>query len=494
MKHLSLIVIALVATASVHAGPLQSARDVDTIPGQYIVLLEEAQFAPTGLTRAAERRREVAETADLIATEYRGKRRHVYSESLTGFSADMNSWQARRLARDPRVAFVVPDSRVTAASENIQANPPSWGLDRIDQRDSILDETYEWYTAEGGVEVHVYVLDSGIRSTHTDFGGRVDTVNSFNAYSDGNDVNDCNGHGTHVAGIVGGAQHGVAKNAVLHPVRVLTCSGAGSLSAVIAGVDWITSQVIDAQHPAVASMSLESSPSLVLDNAIRASIEAGITYVVAAGNSNDSACYDSPARIDEVITVGATTMEDTRMSNSNFGNCVDIYAPGDRITSTFNRSDTDTAIMSGTSMAAPHVAGTAALLLAQRPDASPAEIAEEILAQASSFANELSADGTSALVYSMIEVATGPLDGGLEFASECSPRSRRCVFNATLPPESGTVERYYWDFGDGSTFDHSRPVARHGFRPETGSVIVILAVELAGGGSYITSQEVALPF
>ena len=150
--------------------------------------------------------------------------------------------------------------------------------------------------------------------------------------------------------------------------------------------------------------------------------------------------------------------------------------------------------MSGTSMAAPHVAGTAALLLAQRPETSPAEIAEEILAHASTFVNELGTDGTSPLVYSTIEVATGPLDGGLEFTSACSPRSRRCVFEAALPSESGTVERYYWDFGDGSTFDHKRPVARHGFRAGTGSVTVILAVELVGGGSYITSQEVALPF
>jgi hypothetical protein len=241
-------------------------------------------------------------------------------------------------------------------------------------------------------------------------------------------------------------------------------------------------------------MSLSSSPSLVLDNAIRTSIAAGVTYVAAAGNSGDSACDYSPARIDEVITVGATTMDDVRMANSNFGDCVDIYAPGDRIVSTFNRSDTDSASMSGTSMAAPHVAGTAALLLAQNPGASPAEVAEEIIAQASSFIDEFGVDGTSALVYSMIEVESGPADGGLEFTSECSPRSRRCVFNATLPPESGTVERYYWDFDDGSTFDHQRPIARHGFRNESGLVTVILAVELTDGGSFMTSQEVALPF
>ncbi len=494
MKYAILTTLALVTAVCAQAGPLKSFHDSNIIEDQYIVVLEEDQFTPPGLTRAAERRREVTGAADLLATEYRGRRQHVFSESMTGFSLNMSSRRARQLASDPRVAAVVPDTWVTSATENVQSNPPSWGLDRLDQRDALLDDAYGWYAAENAEQVHVYVLDTGIRSTHADFGGRVDTVNSFNAYFDGNDVNDCNGHGTHVGGIVGGTQYGVAKNAVLHPVRVLTCSGAGSLSAVIAGVDWITSQVIENQHPAVASMSLSSSPSLVLDNAIRTSIAAGVTYVAAAGNSGDSACFYSPARIDEVVTVGAITMDDTRMSNSNFGDCVDIYAPGDRIVSTFNRSDSDSASMSGTSMAAPHVAGTAALLLAQNPDASPAEVAEEIIAQASSFIDEFGVDGTSPLVYSMIEVDSGPADGGLEFTSECNPRSRRCVFNATLPAESGTVERYYWDFGDGSTFDHKRPIARHGFRDESGSVSIILAVEITGGGSFMTSQEVALPF
>jgi len=494
MKTVTAILLALVATSSVQAAPMQSSNVTDAIPDQYIVVLEETQFAPSALTRSAERRRQVTDTADLIASEYRGKRRFVFSESLTGFSISISERRARQLEKDLRVARVIPDTLVFSTSENVQTLPPSWGLDRLDQRDPFLDDAYGWYAAENGEDVHVYVIDTGIRSTHIDFEGRVDTVNSFNAYLDGNDVNDCNGHGTHVGGIIGGAQHGVAKNAVLHPVRVLTCSGAGSLSAVIAGVDWITGQVLNAQHPAVASMSLESSPSLVLDSAIRTSIEAGVTYVVAAGNSTESACFHSPARIDEVITVGATAMDDTRMANSNFGPCVDIYAPGDGIISTFNRSDTDSVSMSGTSMAAPHVAGTAALLLAQRPEATPAEIAEEIMAHASSFSDEFGADGTSALVYSMIELYNGPADGGLEFTSECSSRSRRCVFTANLPPENGTVARYYWDFGDGSTFEHRHPIARHGFRSETGSVTVILAVELVGGGSFMTSQEVELPF
>ena len=492
MRTFIVALLALVASTSVSAGALRSAADI--IPNQYIVVLEEAQFAPDSLSTRAMRRQNVSATADILSAQYAGKRQHVYSESMTGFSTRMSSRRARRLARDPRVALVVPDTRVSATASASQQTPPSWGLDRIDQRTALLDELYQWHSPETESEVHVYVLDTGIRSTHADFDGRVDTVNSFNAYADGNDVNDCNGHGTHVAGIAGGTQHGVAKNVVLHPVRVLTCSGAGSLSAVIAGVDWVTNQVMANPHPAVANMSISSSPSLVLDNAVRTSIAAGVTYVAAAGNNTNSACFYSPGRIDEVITVGATTMDDERMSSSNFGDCVDIYAPGTGITSTFNRDDTDSATMSGTSMAAPHVAGTAALLLAQMPEASPVAIADKIIAEASSFVDEFGADGTSPLAYSLIEVDTGLADGGLVFDYECSPRSRRCVFDASLPAESGTVERYYWDFGDGATREHRRPTVRHGYRNMSGSVTVILAVELADGGSYMTSQVVELPF
>ncbi len=492
MKNLAIALLAIFASSGALAWNIHLARN--PIPDQYIVVLEEDQFAPPGLATAEQRSRSVRRTADEIASGYRGRRQHVFSESLTGFSVIMRRGAARRLARDPRVAFIAEDAVVESTESIFQPNPPSWGLDRVDQRSETLDFSYAWYAPEPAVDVHVYVLDSGIRSTHTDFGGRVDTLNSFNAYNDGNDVNDCNGHGTHVAGIVGGQQHGVAKNAILHPVRVLSCSGSGSLSAVIAGIDWITTQVIQHQHPAVANMSLATSPSLVLDNAVRTSIEAGVTYVVAAGNNGNSACYYSPARVEEVLTVGATTVNDARAPDSNYGDCVDIYAPGSGISSTFNRSDSDTLTMSGTSMAAPHVAGTAALLLAQNPDTAPAELAEVIIGQASSFVDELGTDGISPLLYSLIEVESGPANGGLEFTYECSHRSRRCVFNASLPPESGTVERYYWDFGDGSSSDHHRPIARHGYRHQSGSVTVILAVELADGGSYMTSQVVDLPF
>lgn len=409
MKYAVLTLLMLAAPVIAYAGNIHPVGQI--IPGHYIVVLEEAEFAPPDLASAAARRNDVTLTADVIAHEYRGRRQHVYSESVTGFSVSMSLRSAQELARDPRVAYVTKDILVASATEGAQQSPPSWGLDRIDQRSSFLDGFYEWYGSDAGEAVHVYALDTGIRSTHTDFGGRVDTINSFNAYTDGRDVNDCNGHGTHVAGTIGGDQHGVAKNVILHPVRVLTCTSAGTLSAVIAGVDWITTQVLESQHPAVANMSLSTSPSQVLDSAIRASIEAGVTYVAAAGNNGDSACFYSPGRIEEVITVGATTMEDVRMASSNFGDCVDIYAPGAGINSTFNGADTDTLVMSGTSMAAPHVAGTAALLLAQTPNATPAEIAEQVAAHASTFENGFDDDGTNLLVHSLIEIENAPGSG-----------------------------------------------------------------------------------
>lgn len=495
MKNVTLSLLALVASTTAFATSIQPASN--PIPDQFIVVLEEAQFAPPGLATAAERRRNVRGTADVIASEYRGKRQYVFSESVTGFSVNMDRGRARKLASDPRVAYVVQDAWVeSTAVHNEQQNPPSWGLDRLDQRSSLLDDTYGWYATEATSEVHVYVLDTGIRSTHVDFGGRVDTVNSFNAYADGNDVNDCNGHGTHVAGIAGGTQHGVAKNVVLHPVRVLTCSGAGSLSGVIAGIDWITTRVLESPHAAVANLSLSTGPSEVFDNAVRTSIAAGVVYVVAAGNNGDSACNYSPARVDEAITVGSTTIHDTRAASSNHGSCVDIFAPGVGIQSTFNRSDTDLLTMSGTSMAAPHVSGTAAALLAQAPNATPAEIAEEIGAQANSFFDEHGADGTSRLVYSLIEIAADSelASGGLEFTHECNPRNRRCVFEAILPENQDSVVRYFWDFGDGTYREHKRSTMRHGYRNTAGSVTVILAVELADGSSSMTSQAIELPF
>ncbi|MPZ73742.1 MAG: S8 family serine peptidase [Nitriliruptorales bacterium] len=301
----------------------------------------------------------------------RGERRFRWV--LDGFAANLPPQAAARLQRDPRVARVEPDvaMRATSAEQRL----PPWGLDRVDQRPLPLSESYV-YTAEGS-GVTAYVVDTGIRLAHTDFGGR--GTGGFDVVGGG--TIDCNGHGTHVAGTIGGAVHGAAKAVRLVPVRVLDCDGAGSAAGVIAGLDWIVGN-----HPTgaagVANLSLGGGASPALDDAVRRVIGSGIPVVVAAGNSNIDACTGSPARVAEAITVGATDSNDRRASYSNFGSCVDLFAPGSQIRSTWHTSNTATAILSGTSMAAPHVAGTAGLWLQTSPSLSPATVTDRLLGAA----------------------------------------------------------------------------------------------------------------
>jgi len=276
------------------------------------------------------------------------------------------------LSEDSRVKFVEEDSMMHTTVT--QTNPP-WGLDRIGQRDLPLNQVYS-YTATGS-GVNAYIIDTGIRVTHTQFGGRASV--GFDAVGDGQNGNDCNGHGTHVSGTVGGSTFGVAKAVRLFAVRVLSCSGSGSNAGVIAGVDWVTAHRV---RPAVANMSLGGGASAALDTAVRNSIASGVTYAIAAGNSNVNAANSSPARVGEAITVGATTMTDARSSFSNFGSVVDIFAPGSAILSAWRTSDTATNTISGTSMATPHVAGVAARFLQSNPTASPAAVRNELVAQA----------------------------------------------------------------------------------------------------------------
>ncbi len=298
----------------------------------------------------------------------------VFTHALNGFTADLTASQVAALAQDPSVTRIEPDRVVGIDATQ---NPATWGLDRIDQRNLPLNSTYT-YTATG-TGVKAYIIDTGILGTHNDFGGRV--LSGYTAISDGNGTTDCNGHGTHVAGTVGGTTYGVAKGVSLVPVRVLSCAGSGSNTGVIAGVEWVTADHA-AGTPAVANMSLGGSTSASLNAAVARSIADGITYTVAGGNSNTDACTSSPASEPTAITVGATASTDARASYSNFGTCLDIFAPGSGITSDWYTSTTATNTISGTSMAAPHVAGVAALLLSADATASPATIASRLLAAA----------------------------------------------------------------------------------------------------------------
>ena len=367
-KRLGGAVLLLVAASTLlEAGPIR--RHARPIPGSYIVVLR--QDAVRDVRDRLSRLPSVADLAsEMVDIPGRGKRTRLFQHAVRGFVVQATAAEAEALADDIRVAFVEQDGVMEAVATQTGA---TWGLDRADQRNLPLNGSYVYDQA--GASVHAYVIDTGLRSGHAQFAGRVG--NGFTAISDGQGTNDCNGHGTHVAGTVGGTTYGIAKAVLLHPVRVLGCNGSGATSGVIAGVDWVTANRV---LPAVANMSLGGGASSALDTAVTGSIAAGVVYAVAAGNSNVDACTTSPARVAAALTVGATTSGDARASYSNFGPCLDLFAPGSSITSAWHTSNTATATLSGTSMASPHVAGAAALFLQTSPSATPAQVAQAIVA------------------------------------------------------------------------------------------------------------------
>jgi hypothetical protein len=335
-------------------------RAPEAVRGEYIVVLNESQ----GISAA-----NVAATANDLALTYGGQTMRTFGHALRGFSVRMNEAQARALAEDPRVKYVEENGIVRA---NATQTGATWGLDRVDQRSLPLDTNYTYNV--NGTGVHAYIIDTGVLLTHQEFTGRMG--NGHDAVTAGGTANDCNGHGTHVAGTVGGTTYGLAKNVTIHPVRVLDCGGSGTYDGVIAGINWVTANF---QPPAVANMSLGGGASQAVDDATTNSIAAGVVYAIAAGNDNASACNYSPARTPNAITVGSTTNTDARSSFSNYGTCVDIFGPGSNITSAWYTNSSATNTISGTSMASPHVAGAAALYLQRYPASTPQQVRDALV-------------------------------------------------------------------------------------------------------------------
>ncbi|WP_435974231.1 S8 family peptidase [Streptomyces sp. Qhu_M48] len=349
----SLSAFPAVASPVAPEGVIENAGAEGAIAGSYIVTLEESAQAETAEGRA-------------VAAEYGAKIKKTYTSALNGYNVELSEAQAKKLAADPAVKSVAQNRVFTISAT--QPSPPSWGLDRIDQRALPLNQSYT-YPDTAGSGVTAYIIDTGVRISHSDFGGRA--FNGFDAVDNDNVAQDGNGHGTHVAGTVAGTAHGVAKKAKIVGVRVLDNNGSGTTAGVVAGIDWVTRNAV---KPAVANMSLGGGADATLDTAVRNSIASGVTYAVAAGNSNANASGYSPARVTEALTVGSTTNTDARSSFSNYGTVLDIFAPGSNITSAWNTGDSATNTISGTSMAAPHVAGAAALYLGDNPTATPAQV------------------------------------------------------------------------------------------------------------------------
>jgi subtilisin family serine protease len=440
------------------------------VPDDYIVVFKDNVSTP-------------ASEAAGIVKAHDGKLKYTYSRALKGFAAELSPGAIQALRSNPKVAWSEQDQRVHL--ETTQTNPANFGLDRIDQRNLPLNNSYTFIRTGAGV--HFYGIDTGINLTHVDLSGRVGV--GFDAVTPGGNANDCNGHGTHTATTAAGTSFGVAKGATVHPIRVLDCSGSGTVAGVIAGVDFVTQNHV---NPAVANMSLGGGISTALDQAVTASVASGVVYAIAAGNNNGNACNTSPARVPSALTVAASTRTDARASFSNFGSCVDIFAPGVGITAGWIGSNTATMTISGTSMATPHVAGVAMLFLEANPTATPTQVANAINTNATTGLITSAGTGTPnrLLFMGFIGGGAGNQPPVARFTATCNT-SHTCTFNASNSTDDVGVVGFEWKRASGVIIGNTKVIT---FTFSTGgSKTITLKVTDAGGLTGTITKTINVP-
>jgi subtilisin family serine protease len=466
-KVFGLSICLLALAGSVTTG--ESSAPYRALPGRYIVVFKDAVADPVC-------------QAHQMAMMHGTRPAFVYRHALKGFAAPMTEQAALALSHNPNVAYVEQDAEVWADVIDVIQEGATWGIDRIDERDLPLSGNYSY--AYTGVGVTVYVIDTGIDLDHPEFGGRAGSGYDF---IDGdNDASDCAGHGTHVAGTIGGATYGVAKEVDLVAVRVLDGGGSGALSQVLAGIDWVTDDHVNGRKgPAVANMSLGGKGSAAMDEAVRRSIASGIAYAVSAGNSAANAGRFSPARVAEAMTVSATDETDTRASFANYGDCVDWFAPGVRIVSAQNGGGET--IMSGTSMAAPHTAGVAALYLQKDASATAQDIREALYAAATKAVVKNSKSLNSDLLFSRFDLPQPNEPPAADFGY--SVAGLDVTFTDLSSDTDGSIKAWNWDFGDLEASVEAGP--RHTYAM-AGLYTVTLTVTDDDGATATTSKIISV--